>query len=309
MKIVVHIKGEAEQWREALADAFPEATVLTSDASAEERKNADYLAVWKPPEELLREQTQLKAMINLGAGVDYLLRTPGRPKEVPIAKLRDAGMSELMADYVLYGVLHFYRSFDRYAAQQANAQWQPHPVEEKSQWPVGVLGLGAIGAHVAETLSQAGFPVSGWSRSPKRIEGVNCLHGDDGLENILSQAKTLITLLPDTTETRGIINAKRLGQLPQGASLINPGRGTLVDENALLKTLDASEGLRGAMLDVFPEEPLPADNPLWRHPKVTITPHMSAPTPLHDAIDQVIAYIRDFEAGKSVTTVDPENGY
>ncbi|MYL22177.1 glyoxylate/hydroxypyruvate reductase A, partial [Halobacillus litoralis] len=173
-----------------------------------------------PPEELLREQTQLKAMINLGAGVDYLLRTPGRPKEVPIAKLRDAGMSELMADYVLYGVLHFYRSFDRYAAQQANAQWQPHPVEEKSQWPVGVLGLGAIGAHVAETLSQAGFPVSGWSRSPKRIEGVNCLHGDDGLENILSQAKTLITLLPDTTETRGIINAKRLGQLPQGASLI-----------------------------------------------------------------------------------------
>lgn len=309
MKIIVHIQDEAEQWREALADAFPDAIVLTSETPAEARKNADYLAVWKPPEHLLREQTQLKAIINLGAGVDYLLRTPGCPQEVPITKLRDAGMSELMADYVLYGVLHFYRSFDRYAAQQAQAQWQPHPVEEKSQWPVGVLGLGAIGAHVAETLSHAGFPVSGWSRSPKQIEGVNCLYGDEGLENILGHAKTLITLLPDTAETRGIINAARLAQLPPGASLINPGRGTLVDESALLKALDTPEGLRGAMLDVFPEEPLPADNPLWRHPRVTITPHMSAPTPLHEAIDQVIAYLRDFEAGRSVTTVDTQAGY
>lgn len=312
MKIVVHIESEAEQWREALAEAFPQADVITSEAPAEVRQNADYLAAWKPPEHLLREQSQLKAIINLGAGVDYLLRSPARPQDVPIVKLRDAGMGELMADYVLYGVLHFYRSFDRYANQQTQAYWRPHPVAVKSQWPVGILGLGAIGAYVAETLSEAGFPVLGWSRSPKQIDGVSCHHGDDGLDHVLSQAQTLVTLLPDTAETRGIVNKERLAQLPEGASLINPGRGTLVEESALLAALgthDTLGHLRGAILDVFPEEPLPEDNPLWQHPKVTITPHMSAPTPLHAAIDQVIAYLRAFEAGEPVTTINPSDGY
>jgi glyoxylate/hydroxypyruvate reductase A len=217
-----------------------------------------------------------------------------------------------MADYVLYGVLHFYRSFDRYAHQQAQAHWRAHPVVQKSQWPVGILGLGAIGAHVAETLSQAGFPVFGWSRSPKHIDGVSCHHGDNGLDQVLSQAQTLVTLLPDTAETRGIISETRLAQLPEGASLINPGRGTLIDDSALLAALGANDTLghlRGAILDVFPEEPLPEENPLWRHPKVTITPHMSAPTPLYAAIDQVIAYLRAFEAGEPVTTINPSDGY
>lgn len=111
-------------------------------------------------------------------------------------KLRDAGMSELMADYVLYGVLHFYRSMDRYAAQQPNAQWQPHAVPDKANWPVGVLGLGAIGSYVASALQQAGLPVLGWSRTPKQISGVRCLHGEDGLNELLNQAQSVVTILP-----------------------------------------------------------------------------------------------------------------
>lgn len=311
MKIVVHT-DEAEQWRAALSEALPNATVVTSDAPEEARQNADYLAVWKAPAHLLKEQTQLKGIINLGAGVDYLLSTPGLPGDVPIVKLRDAGMGDLMADYALYGVLHFYRSMDCYAAQQSSAEWQPHRVIDKADWPVGVLGLGAIGAYVASALQQAGFPVLGWSRSPKAIKGVQCLHGDEGLDELLSQVQSVFTILPDTSATKGILNAERLAKLPQGASVINPGRGSLIDEKALLEALgnNSQPGhLRGALLDVFCEEPLPADNPLWQHPRVIVTPHMAAPTPLNDAIDQVISYLHAFEAGETLTTVNPNQGY
>ncbi|MGO3768346.1 MAG: NAD(P)-dependent oxidoreductase, partial [Vreelandella alkaliphila] len=257
MKVVIHI-DESAQWQAALEKALPQATVLTSDAPEDERKNADYLAIWKAPEHLLQEQDQLKGIINLGAGVDYLLKTPGLPSDVPIVKLRDAGMGEFMADYVLYGVLHFYRSMDRYATQQQSATWKPQAVPEKKQWPVGVLGLGAIGSYVATHLSQAGFPVLGWSRSPKEISGVRCLHGDEGLDELLGQVQSLVTILPDTAATEGILNAERLAKLPEGASIINPGRGSLIDEQALLDALGEANKpghLRGALLDVFCEEP------------------------------------------------------
>ncbi|WP_447043460.1 2-hydroxyacid dehydrogenase [Vreelandella sp. H-I2] len=311
MKIVVHI-DEAAQWQEALSDALPQATVVTSDASADERKNADYLAIWKAPAHLLQEQTQLKGIINLGAGVDYLLKTPGLPRDVPIVKLRDAGMGELMADYALYGVLHFYRSMDRYLTQQQSTTWQPQEVVDKSQWPVGVLGLGAIGGYVASALQQAGFPVLGWSRSPKQLIGVHCFHSDDGLTELLGQVQSLITILPDTAATKHILNAERLAQLPKGASVINPGRGSLIDEQALLDALGSTDQpghLRGALLDVFHEEPLPTNNPLWQHPRVIVTPHMAAPTPLNDAIDQVISYLHTFESGEKLSTVNPDAGY
>ncbi|MCS2609756.1 2-hydroxyacid dehydrogenase [Halomonas dongshanensis] len=311
MKVVVHT-GNADQWQEALAAALPHATILTSAASEEERRGADYLAVWKAPATLIQEQTRLKGIVNLGAGVDHLLKTPGLPRDVPIVKLRDAGMGELMADYVLYGVQHYYRSLDRYAVQQQNAAWQPHDVVDKTDWPVGVLGLGAIGRHVALTLREAGFPVYGWSRSPKQIDGITCHHGEEGLRTLLANVQSLVTILPDTVETHHLLNAERLALLPEGASIINPGRGNLIDEAALLDALGAPEGkgrLRGAVLDVFAEEPLPADHPLWHHPRVMVTPHMAAPTPLNDAIDQVIAYLRAFEAGEALTTVDPQAGY
>lgn len=311
MKIIVHIDA-AERWRSALASAFPNAQVLTSDAAPEERENADYLAAWKPTESLLREQNQLKAIINLGAGVDYLLRTPGLPRDVPIVKLRDAGMGELMADYVRYGVLHFMRSFDHYLTQQADAHWQPHDVPDKADWSIGVLGLGAIGTHVAQALSRDGFTVLGWSRSSKHIDGVTCYHGEEGLTQVLRRSQTLVTLLPDTAATRGLIDAEKLALLPKDACLINPGRGTLIEHDALLDALgDHTEPgrLRGAMLDVFPEEPLVEDSPLWCHPRVIVTPHISAPTPLNEAIDQVIDTLQAFEAGEPVTTINPEEGY
>jgi glyoxylate/hydroxypyruvate reductase len=316
MRILIHI-DDAEQWRDALAKRLPEAEIVVSNAPADQRKHADYLAVWKPPAELLREQTRLKGIINLGAGVDALLHNPGLPRGVPIVKLRDAGMAELIGDYVRYGILHFQRDFDRYRRQQARREWREHPLVDKADWPVGVLGLGAIGAKVAGMLAADGFPVHGWSRSPKSLEGITCHHGDVGLSELLGQVRTLVLLLPDTPSTRHIVNAETLAALPEGASLINPGRGSLINESALLAALNQGEEhegekegrLRGAILDAFAEEPLADESPLWRHPRVWVTPHMAGPTPLGAALDQVVEALRAFEAGESLETVDPDAGY
>ncbi|WP_416137805.1 2-hydroxyacid dehydrogenase [Halomonas sp. HK25] len=314
MKVLVHI-DDAEQWRDALAERLPEAEVMTSSAPAERRREADYLAVWKPPEALLREPVDLKGIVNLGAGVDALLNNPGLPQGVPIVKLRDAGMAELIGDYVRYGILHFQRDFDRYRHQQHARQWREHAVVDKTDWPVGVLGLGAIGAKVAAMVAADGFPVHGWSRSPKSLDGITCHHGDGGLAALLDRVRTLVLLLPDTPATHQIIDARALARLPEGASLINPGRGTLIDEAALLAALVPGDDagsvgrLRGAILDAFPQEPLPEASPLWRHPRVWITPHMAGPTPLGEAMDQVAEALRAFEAGEALDTVDPDAGY
>lgn len=316
MKVLVHI-DDAEQWRDALAERLPGAEVFTSTAPAEKRREANYLAVWKPPESLLREPVDLKGIVNLGAGVDALLRNPGLPAGVPIVKLRDAGMAELIGDYVRYGILHFQRDFDRYRRQQARRDWREHAVVDKADWPVGVLGLGAIGAKVAAMVAADGFPVHGWSRSEKSLDGITCHHGGAGLGELLGRVRSLVLLLPDTQATRHIIDADALAQLPAGASLINPGRGSLIDETALLDALGPdkeSEGetegrLRGALLDAFSEEPLPEASPLWSHPRVWITPHMAGPTPLGEALDQVAEALRALEAGDALDTVDPEAGY
>jgi len=316
MKVLVHI-DDAERWQEALAERLPEAEIFTSAAPADKRREADYLAAWKPPASLLREPMALKGIVNLGAGVDALLNNPGLPAGVPIVKLRDAGMAEPIGDYVRYGLLHFQRDFDRYRRQQRGREWHEHAMSDKADWPVGVLGLGAIGSRVAAMIAADGFPVHGWSRSPKHLEGITCHHGDGGLAALLGQVNSLVLLLPDTPATRHIIDAEALARLPEGASLINPGRGTLIDEAALLDALGpGSQGdgetegrLRGALLDAFPTEPLPGESPLWAHPRVWVTPHMAGPTPLAAALDQVAEALRAFEAGAPLDTVDPAAGY
>ncbi|GHE21580.1 2-hydroxyacid dehydrogenase [Halomonas urumqiensis] len=313
MKVLVHI-DEADAWRDALAERLPDAEVFTSAAPAEKRRQADYLAAWKPTADLLAEPSHLKGIVNLGAGVDALLGNPSLPAGVPIVKLRDAGMAELIGDYVRYGVLHFQRDFDRYRRQQHQRQWREHVVSDKVDWPVGVLGLGAIGAKVATMIAADGFPVHGWSRSPKSLDGVTCHHGEEGLDSLLGQVRTLVLLLPDTSATRHIINSRTLARLPAGASLINPGRGTLISEAALFAALGKPEDgeqshLRGAILDAFPEEPLPESSPFWAHPRVWVTPHMAGPTPLGAALDQVADALRAFETGKPQETVDPAAGY
>lgn len=309
MRVLIY-HNDAEQWRKILLERLPDTEFIVARDSG--NPQADYLVAWKPPASVFEEQTSLKGIVNLGAGVDALLQNPALPRELPIVKLRDAGMGELIGDYARYGVMHFQRDFDRYRRQQAASEWREIAVVDKPDWPVGVLGLGAIGTRVAQMLAADGYPVHGWSRSPKTLDGITCHHGDEGLDALLGQVMTLVTLLPDTPATRHLINRENLAKLPAGASLVNPGRGTLIDEPALLEALGGGESegrLRGALLDAFPNEPLAADSPLWRHPRILITPHMAGPTPIGAAADQVADALDAISKGKKVETIDPSAGY
>ncbi|OLO06290.1 glyoxylate/hydroxypyruvate reductase A, partial [Salinicola sp. MH3R3-1] len=182
MRVLIY-HNDAEQWRHILRERLPTAEIVVAKDSG--NPQVDYLVAWKPPASVFDEQTALKGIVNLGAGVDALLQNPSLPRELPIVKLRDAGMGELIGDYARYGVLHFQRDFDRYRRQQATSEWREVPVVDKPDWPIGVLGLGAIGTRVAQMLAADGYPVLGWSRSPKQIDGLTCHHGDDGLDTLL----------------------------------------------------------------------------------------------------------------------------
>ncbi|MCA9687226.1 MAG: glyoxylate/hydroxypyruvate reductase A, partial [Myxococcales bacterium] len=206
-------------------------------------------------------------------------------------------MAAQMIDYHLYAALHYQRDFDHYAEDQALRRWQPRSARARLR--VGVLGLGVLGLAVARALVGLGFPVAGWTRTEASVsdDGVTRHVGAAGLEPFLRGCDLLICMLPHTPQTRGLLDAERLSWLPEGAALINAGRGSLVDEPALLTALDSGR-LRGAFLDVCAVEPLPLEHPLWTHPKVRITPHIGAETLIEPAIEQVAANLERHARGE-----------
>lgn len=293
--LAVYHPADAALWCGLLARRLPDLTVQTW-APGDGPCSADYLAVWKPPAGMLARFPSLKGVFALGAGVDALLADPDLPADLAVVRLVDAGMAAQMTEYCLYGVLHFHRDFDAYAARQRRGEWRASPPPDKAERKVGILGLGVMGRAVAAALTGLGFPVLGWGRSPKQIEGVATFHGRDGLAAMLRQSNILICLLPLTAATRHILDRQAFAALPPGAVLINAGRGGHVDEAALLESLNCGH-LRGAMLDVFQTEPLPAGHPLWSHPKVILTPHIAAETVPGPAADQIADAIQHLEAG------------
>lgn len=306
MRIIVH-HPLAAKLQALLSAMLPHAEVVTSDEMPASR--ADYLAVFNPPKALLEAQdASLKGIINVAAGVDALLNNPSLPPNVPITKLRNAGMAPLMLDYSLYALLHFSRDFDRYAEQARERRWKLRFPQPRSQWPVGVLGLGAIGAQVAEGLARHGYQVNGYSRSAKTLEGVTTFHGEEGLQEVLQRSRAIINILPATPATSGILNRTTLSQMPEGGVVINPGRGNAIMLDDLVELLDSGH-LRGAALDVFPHEPLPPESPLWQHPQILITPHSAAPTMMEDAAAQIADYIERWENGEAIPSVDRDAGY
>ncbi|MCX8098640.1 MAG: glyoxylate/hydroxypyruvate reductase A [Casimicrobiaceae bacterium] len=266
----------------------------------------DYAVVWKPPAELFACQPKLRAVFNFGAGVDAILAMKVVPEHLPIIRLEDAGMAQQMAEYALYGVLHHHRQMGRYAAQQRDGVWLPHEDRANRRRPtVGVMGLGEMGGHVARRIAGFGYPVRGWSRRLRALEGIETfagLEGPRGLDVFLAGTEVLVLALPLTEATYHLIDASRLACLPRGSFLVNAGRGALVVEADLLAALDSGQ-LAGALLDVFETEPLPPDHPLWRHPKVLITPHIAAITPVPEACAQIVEKLRALEAGRPVSGI------
>lgn len=294
-------------WKQALETNQPDIRLVRPEYVSDPAK-VRYALVWKPPQGFFARYPDLALVINLGAGVDSLVGRGDLPC-VPITRLSDPNMARMMGGYVLFAVLRHARDIPVFEAAQREGKWRYlHPREPESQ-RVGILGLGELGAHAASELVRQGFDVRGWSRSPKALAGVRCSHGMDSLPAFLAECDILVVMLPLTPDTRHLLDARRLGCLPAGASLVNVSRGAVVDEAALLDALRTGH-LGHATLDVFENEPLAPGHPLWSLPNVLITPHLASIALPGSAAPQIAANIRRIRSGAAVQhQVDPVRGY
>jgi len=267
--------------------------------------------VWLPPDNFFTDLVNLQQVLPLAAGVDHLLQHPGLPDHIEILRLFDAGMGRKMAEYVLYGVLHAHRRMPTLQTAQRNQIWD-NSVHTRSaeSFHVGILGAGALGRQVAARLLENGYRVSCWSRTPAELPASIQNHtGPEGLPALLASADVLVCLLPLTNATRGILNKKTFAQLPRGAFLINAGRGNHLAEDDLLVAVQEGQ-LSGALLDVFSTEPLPAAHEFWTEPRIIITPHLAAPSPIYESVAQIGDNIERMERGEPpLGRVDRERGY
>ena len=279
--------AERAQWADALRRAMPGHRLLLARGELADAA-IDVAIVANPPPGSLAGLPGLRLIQSLWAGVDRLLADPTLPAGVPIARMVDPAMSAAMAETALWATLALHRGFFGYARQQQAALWQPQAQQRADELPVLVLGHGQMGATVAHRLAQQGYPVTAWRRgSPAASarsapDGVRLLAGGAALADALASARIVINLLPLTPDTRGLIDARLLARLPQGAGLVNLARGAHLVDADLLAAL-ASGQIGHAVLDVFHAEPLPADHPYWRHPRVTVLPHAAAMTDARSA--------------------------
>lgn len=306
--LYLHAPAGEERWCAAFRAAAPELRIVTA-ADRPDRAAVRYFAGWAPPAGLIGSFPNLRAVFALGAGVDKFLQLSDLSPALPLIRLVDAGMARQMIEYALFGVLWFQRDFDSYAEARHRAEWRAETAWAAERTRIGVLGLGALGGQVARALAGFGYPVAGWRRSGPPVEGVRTLTGTDGLAELLAESDVLLALLPSTPDTRGLLDAAALSRLPKGAGVVNMGRGDQLDPAALLGLIDAGH-LRGAVLDVFAAEPLPAESPLWRHPRVLVTPHVAAATLPEPSARQIAENIRRIKAGQPAAgLVDRSCGY
>lgn len=301
-------KPEAwEAYREPLGRALAEAVPAARLVAEAPPEAVDY-AVLAPngPIADFAPFARLKAALNLWAGVEEALLIPNL--RAPLARMVDPGLTQGMVEWVSGHVLRHHLGMDAHIVNP-DAAWRPEPPPLASRRRVGVLGLGELGGACAAALASLGFDVAGWSRTPRAVEGVATHHGEAGLDAVLGRSEILVLLLPLTPATESLIDARRLARLPPGAVLLNPGRGGLVEDDALLAALDDGR-LAHATLDTFREEPLPRDHPFWSHPRVTVTPHIASATRPETASRAVAENVRRGEAGEPfLHLVDRVRGY
>ncbi len=291
MNIVFHSSQfNLSEWQQAFDKLSGDIILQSVDQVA--MTDIDVLLIWKPTVLDWSAASNLQLVVWLGAGVDVTNPKLQLPSGVPQERLKDGGMKAAMCDYAHYAVLHYQRRFDRFLEAQRQSHWIiERDYKRKSDISIGVLGLGHLGMAVAEYLANQGYPVSGWSRSPKNHENVHSYAGDEQLEPFLKQCDLLINMLPHTTATHHLLDEQRLRQLPQHSAIISLSRGAIIDTQAMVNLIDQGH-LRGAFMDVFEQEPLDKASPLWQHPKIIITPHQSAPTQTLDSAREIIHLIQ-----------------
>jgi glyoxylate/hydroxypyruvate reductase A len=269
-----------------------------------------YALSFRPPPGLLRDLPSLRAVFSLGAGVDGFLSDPSYPRHIPLVRFVDETLSREMAQYVVLHVLMFHRDQRGLDRAQKTGQWLQARISRRTEETrIGILGLGEIGTFAAERLRDLGFPVAGWSRSRKGVRDVKSFVGAAEFSAFLAQSDILVCLLPLTPATKGVLNARTFAMLPKGAYLINAARGAHQVETDIIAAVDSGQ-LSFATLDVFETEPLPDSSPLWRHPKIAVTPHIAAISDPDAAVRMVVDGMARFERGEPlVNLVDLERGY
>jgi glyoxylate/hydroxypyruvate reductase A len=312
--ILVAIDGpQGGEWLDALREHANGRALRIWPQSIGNPDDIAYGCVWNPPHGFLAGFPNLRAIINLGAGVDHLLADPALPR-VPVARVAHADLTTRVTEYVVLHVLMYHRRQRIYDAQQRQRLWRAHDQPAAGEVSVGVMGLGVIGGNVAGALGRLGFKIAGWSRTAKNLPGIETFHGGAGLEAFVARTEILVCLLPRTRDTEGILNLALFRKLKRdgvagGAFLINAGRGPLQVDADIIAALDEG-ALEGATLDVFPQEPLPPGSPLWIHPRVTVTPHNAGDISPRVFAPEVIAQIERFERGEPLNNVvDRTRGY
>lgn len=296
------------RWKDLLYQRIPGLDIVTFPFVGDP-DDIEVVLAWEPPQGMLSSMNNLKLVISTGAGVDHILKDPGYPSHVPLVRMVDPGLTQGMVEYVVMATLLCSRRMHRLFAAHARKVWEPETVPLADETTVGIMGMGVLGRACAGALKGMGFDVIGWSRSPKTFDGVQTFDGLDGLEKFLNRTQILICLLPLTPDTEGILGRGTFNRLPPGAAVINVGRGGHLIEADLLTALDKGK-VEVAVLDVFREEPLPVDNPLWDHPQVFVTPHIASVTTPETAVLAVADAIDELRKGLELSNlVDLERGY
>lgn len=294
-------------WQDAFAKhASDRPLVLETDG--EDDPSIRYAVAWHQPPGVLKNLPNLEVIFSSGAGVDHLLNDPGLP-DVPIVRVVSENLTERMSEYVVWQVLDHHRQGVLYRSQQVAKSWIDHAQKMASDVTIGVMGLGVLGQDAAQKLSMLGFNVTGWSRTAKDVANVTTFAGESGLDAFLVSADMVVVLLPLTGATSGLLNRSLFHRMKQGAVLINAGRGGLQKDADILAALEDGQ-LSAASLDVFEEEPLPSDSPLWAHSAVTVTPHAAAASDPSALVPAMIRQMEAHERGEPLTNlVDKAAGY
>ncbi len=308
MNIVYKSEPErGRRWQRLLAEQAPDIRFqLWPDIVDPEQ--VDCLIAWQPPDNIMQHFPNLKVLFSVGAGVDQF-DYASLPASLPVVRMVEPGLTRGMVEYVTFAVLGLHRNMPRYLQQQRQQVWLEHPGRPASRSRVGVMGMGTLGEAVLQPLVQLGFDCAGWSRTGKNLAGVKSFVGQGELGDFLARSDILICLLPLTAATEGILNAELFNQLPQGASLVQVGRGKHLQHDHLLAALDSGQ-LSAAVIDVTSPEPLPVGHRFWQHPAIWLTPHIASQTQPESAVQALLDNLRRFERGETMTgVVDRERGY
>lgn len=298
MTFLYHADSErGAEWATLFAERAPE-IAFEYRPDEIDPDSVRFLAVWNPPANMLQRYRNLEAIFSLGAGVDQF-DLGVIPASLPLVRMVEPGIAQGMAEYVSLSVMLLHRHFLDYAEQQRQHIWRIKRFHPASRLRVGILGAGVLAQAVIAMMRSFGFSLGVWSRSQKTIEGVDCYHGEEGLNTLLPTCEILVCLVPLTPETCGILNSALFSKLPQGAALINCGRGQHLVQEDLLDAL-ATGQISRAILDVIEPEPPSKEHPFWQHDKIFLTPHTASMTQPDTAVDVVIANIRRHRAGETM---------